>query len=104
MEEKKKKRIIFVTQNIAEPMWSGFVVVNIIDNRALTNEINKRFELSLENNTSKLKAEIRGETETESCHTIYSVSVTNLSEFYKFADKDELPEGVNLRIIRYELW
>ena len=129
METKKKK--IFITQNIAEPMWSGYIaekkrvtinptylenpeeliteakaedttVVNVIDHKALTNEINKRFGLGLNLNTNGLKAEIK-ETEEESCHVIYVISVTNLKDFYKFADKEELPEGVNLRIIRYEI-
>lgn len=129
METKKKK--IFITQNIAEPMWSGYIaekkkvglivtflenpeeliteakaedttVVNVIDHKALTNEINKRFGLGLNLNTNGLKAEIK-ETEEESCHIIYVISVTNLKDFYKFADKEELPEGVNLRIIRYEI-
>jgi hypothetical protein len=129
METKKKK--IFITQNIAEPMWSGYIaekkkvtinqtylenpeeliteakaedttVVNVIDHKALTNEINKRFGLGLNLNINGLKAEIK-ETEEESCHVIYVISVTNLKDFYKFADKEELPEGVNLRIIRYEV-
>jgi hypothetical protein len=129
METKKKK--IFIAQNIAEPMWSGYIaekkkvvtittylenpeeliteaqaedttVVNVIDHKALTNEINKRFGLGLNLNTNGLKAEIK-ETEEESCHVIYVISVTNLKDFYKFADKEELPEGVNLRIIRYEI-
>ena len=129
METKKKK--IFITQNIAEPMWSSYIaekkkvtinptylenpeeliteakaedttVVNVIDHKALTNEINKRFGLGLNLNTNGLKAEIK-ETEEESCHVIYVISVTNLKDFYKFADKEELPEGVNLRIIRYEI-
>jgi len=128
METKKK---ILITQNIAESMWSGYVekkkkvnttitylenpeeliteakaedttVVNIIDHKALTNEINKRFGLGLILNINGLKAEIK-ETEEESCHVIYVISVTNLKDFYKFAEKEELPDGVNLRIIRYEI-
>lgn len=126
--EKKKK--IFITQNIAESMWSGYVAekkeviarmtfceteelvksinsddtitVNVIDNKALTNELNKRFGITLMLNTGGIKAEIK-ETEEESCHTIFVVSVSNLKDLYKFADKDELPEGVNLRVIKYEI-
>lgn len=132
MEAKTKKKKVFITQNIAEAMWSSYIaekrsvvinptylenfedliteakaedttVVNIIDHKALTNEINKRSGLGLVLNTSGLKAEIR-ETEEESCHDIYVVSVTNLKDFYKFAEKEELPDGVNLRIIKYEIW
>jgi len=129
--ETTKKRKIFITQNIAESMWSGYIqekkrvtiipslcenpeeliteakaedtiVVNIVDNRALVNELNKRFKLNLTVNMSGLKAEIK-ESEEESCHVIYVISVTNLRDLYKYADKDELPDGVNLRIIRYEI-
>lgn len=128
MDKKNKK--IFVTQNIAEPMWSSYIaekkrvtinpeiyedftkfvdevknpettVVNIIDNKALLNEINSRCGLNLELNKSGLKAEI---SDKDNCHIIYSVSVTNLRELYKFEDKEKLPDGVNLRIIRYEIW
>ena len=127
METKKK---IFITQNIAEPMWSAYIsekkkvtispeyyedftrlveeltdpditAVNIIDNKALVNEINKRCGLSLEFNAGGLKAEI---SDKDNCHVIYVVSVTNLKELYKYSDKNELPDGVNLRIIRYEIW
>lgn len=127
METKKK---IFITQNIAEPMWGSYIsekkkvtikpqyyedfhklleeleepdttAVNIIDNKALVNEINKRTGLNIELNTGGLKAEI---SDRENCHVIYSVSVTNLKELYKYADKSELPGGVNLRVIRYEVW
>ena len=126
----EKRGKIFIAQNTAESMWSGYVeqkkvvtikstlenpekliteaqasdtiVVNVIDHKALTNEINKRFGLGLTLNTNGLKAEIK-ETKEESCHIIYVISVTNLKDLYKFADKEELPEGVNLRIIRYEV-
>lgn len=126
METKKK---IFITQNIAESMWSKYIsekkkvtiipkvveglnelvdearledveLVNIIDNKALLNEINNRSGLSLDLNTSDLKAEISDE---ENCHVIYSISVSNLKNLYSYAKEESLPSGVNLRVIRYEI-
>ena len=71
---------------ITEAKAEDTTVVNVIDHKALTNEINKRFGLGLNLNTNGLKAEIK-ETEEESCHVIYVISVTNLKDFYKFAEK-----------------
>lgn len=126
METKKK---IFVTQNIAEPMWirlakevrSGSMkydyyednldalkeeaqeenteVINIINNKALLNEVNKRTGLGLVLNTS-LRAEVKkSDAET---FVIYSISVTNLTDLYKFEKSEELPAGVNLQALRYK--
>lgn len=126
METKKKK--IFVTQNIAEPMWirlakevrSGNMkydyyedldalkkeaqeenteVINIIKNKALLNEVNKRTGLGLALNNS-LRAEVKkSDSET---YVIYSISVTNLIDLYKLEKSEELPVGINLQALRYK--
>lgn len=130
MEEEKeeKKKIICVTSNMAEPMWSRFAemqkegsinytflenfeklheeldeegveVKSFIDNKALLNEIRKKTSLDLQLNSG-----VRVEVKRNDRYIIYCVSASNLNDLYKYADKEELPSGVNLQIIRYEFY
>lgn len=123
------RRKIFVTQNIAESMWVKLLekvkscnirstllesleeleteakaedteIVNIIDNKALLNEINKRAALNLVLNSGGLRAEIKDKEDEQ--YAIYCISTSNLSDLYKYAKEEELPSGVNLQVIKYE--